>query len=260
MNRTLLWHITAEWLKCRRSHITWLTLLVAGLLPVLHFVGMEEHPETFIPMMKRGPWDLLFMMNLDTASMAMIPVYCLLLFAFLAAIETRHHAWKQLYSLPRSYTDIYLSKFIVAQYYLVIYFLLFILFVVAEGLVLHAVIPAYPLYVQNIPWETMLVRCGRVYVGTLSLCALQYWLSMHFRNYMIPVMLGLAVLAAGPVVRLLGLAPYDPYVYPRILFAVGIPTRHFYYPTATAFIIAVCGVVLLLPGGCMLHARRGRKV
>lgn len=246
-------------LKCRKTVLVWLTLLIAALLPLLNVVANQEHPDTFIPMMKRGPWELLFMMNMDNAVRGVLPVYCLLLFAGMAAIETRNNTWKQVYSLPRSYADIYFSRFLVSQCYVVLYIIFFGAFTIVEGLLLHALNHDFPLYLSAVPWKWGLIRCGRLYAGVLALSALQYCLSMCIRNFMVPVLIGVVVLAAGPVVHLLGWVWYDPYLYPRILFSIGLKHNQYAWPAVTAFTVAIGGFLLLLPGGFMVYRfRRGR--
>jgi hypothetical protein len=82
---------------------------------------------------------------------------------------------------------------------------------------------------------------------------------MCFRNFMVPVLIGLVVLAAGPVVHLLGWVWYDPYLYPRILFSIGLRDNQYAWPAVTAFTAAIGGFLLLLPGGFMVYRfRRGR--
>ena len=62
---------------------------------------------------------------------------------------------------------------------------------------------------------------------------------------MIPVAVGLILLAAGPVVRLPGLALNDPYLYPRIMFSIGMLHNAYAYTPLTAF--AGCtGMIIMI--------------
>ncbi|PSL47921.1 hypothetical protein CLV51_102781 [Chitinophaga niastensis] len=249
MNRSFLLNTSAEFLKCRKTVVIWLTILVAALLPPLNYFMLMEHRERFIQMMKRDPWDLIFMINLDNAATVTLPVFCILLSATIASIEIRNNTWKQVYSQPRSHADIYFSKFIVVQYYLLLYFICSFISSLTEGFLLHAMDAAFPLYWQNIHWQLLLTHFLRIYIGALALSTLQYWLSIHLRNFIVPVFIGLGLLAAGSVVNMLGYGLYYPYVYPRIMLAINIVGNRYNHAEGTAFTYCLGGFLLLLMPG-----------
>ena len=116
------WHLKAECLKYKRTKIIWLILLSAVTTPLLNFFVVRENQKTFVPLFTRKPWDLLLMMNWHDAAITIIPVFIMLLIAYLMQIECRGQTFRQLFIQPRSYASIYFSKFLVIQMVIISFF------------------------------------------------------------------------------------------------------------------------------------------
>lgn len=89
-----------------------------------------------------------------------------------------------------------------------------------SGLLVHGLNPGYRLTLASIDWHNVLLISGRVYLGCLSVSIIQYWLSLRFRNFVIPLGLGLGLWITGIILMDWNKSIYYPYVYSAFMFFI----------------------------------------
>lgn len=225
MKPSFLLNTKAEALKCRRTAIGWLTFLAAAFLPAINCIILLSRPDIFVPKMQTSPWSSFIRMNWTNNAAAILPVYVILLNNAIAQIEYRNNTWKQVYALPRRYTDIFFSKFIVVLGWLAGYFLLFNACLILSGLATGWINSGYSFAAHPIPFSAMLVITGRVFWGILGVTAVQYWLSLRFKNYIVPLGIGIVLLITGLILMDWDKIVYYPYVYSLFLFLIDAPNH-----------------------------------
>jgi hypothetical protein len=237
--------IQVEWLKYKHTSLLWLTVLAALLTPVMKIISCLVSDQLYGMMMRRDPWHFFLMINWHDAAAIILPMYVILLNNAIAQTEYRNNAWKQVYTLPKSYADIFFSTFIVVQVMILLFFACFHLFYLVAGVTVFLYKGIYDFSGFPIPWQQMLLISVRVYAGILAISAIQYWLSVRFRNAMLSVGTGLglllgSLLLGGSVKHHL----YSPYLFPLFMFSVDHSKEHFslgiLYPLSIAsFVLAL---------------------
>lgn len=211
---------TAEFIKAKRSFALWLTILAALFIPAINVVILQERPDVLLVKFEQTPWLTFFRFNWKNVSAVILPMYIILITNLVVQIEFRNNTWKQVYASPRSFADIFFSKLVVIQVLVPVYILCFDGFIILAGMLVHSLNPAYRLTAGSIPWESLVLISCRVYLGCLAVSVIQYWLSLRFRNFVVPLGLGLGSWITGIVLMDWDKIIYYPYVYSAFMFFI----------------------------------------
>ena len=248
MKQSFLYNTKAEILKCRNTSAIWLTLLAAAFLPAINCLILLGRPDVFVPKLKIDPWLIFLRMNWKNGASIILPLYVILLNNAIVQIEYRNNTWKQVYALPRRYTDIFFSKWVVVLGFLAAFFIFFNSCMIGAGLVTGWINNGYVFSSRPLPYKTMLILSGRIGWGILGVTALQFWLSLRFRNYIVPIAVGIGLLVTGLVLMDWDKIIYYPYVHSLFLFMAGAPG----HPATLQSMMINAGLafILLLLAGC----------
>jgi len=208
----------SEFLKLRRTSAIWLTLLAAGFLPFIDCVICIERPHDMIPKFTKDAWLVFFHFTMKNTAAVILPFYAILVINMIIQIEFRNFTWKQVYTTPRRYVDIFFSKLIVIHVLIICFLLLFISFTLVSGYTANLIRPGFQFLNARIPWHDIMALTLRVYAGILGVTAIQYWLSTRFRNFVVPLGIGFGLWAAGLALLDWDKIIYYPYMYATLLF------------------------------------------
>lgn len=203
--------IHSEWLKTTRSSASWLCLAGGFFLPVLYFIGFLKE-QSSINAYKTDIWETYFMQSWQNMAVFLLPMGVILATSLITQIEIKNNTWKQVHATPQSYITIYFSKFAVILLMTLKFFIFFNI-----GILLSATIPCLlfsnELPKENLPVIYFLKWNLKFFITCLPILAIQYLLSLHFKNFMISIGIGLA----GLIGSLIGLGwkyiYLSPYVY-----------------------------------------------
>ena len=220
--------LKAEWLKLRRSTVVWLVTLGALFIPCVLLTARLAHPQAMPAAYRAGGfWEQLWNQTWEAVTLILLPMMVLLVVSLIVQIEFRNNTWKQVHSSPVPLPLIFLAKLVVILSVVVGFFLL-----LNAGAYLAAVLPAVllpgvPYPAEPLPWALFAARNLHYFLGCLPIVALQYGLSLHCKNFMIPLGVGGGLwLAAigGTSWRFIYLIPYN-YAGMELLFATGTRAR-----------------------------------
>ncbi|OJV22555.1 MAG: hypothetical protein BGO21_05200 [Dyadobacter sp. 50-39] len=220
MKSRFLSNTLAEFIKTKRSFALWLTLLAAAFIPAINAVILLERPEMLLAKFEQTPWLTFLRFNWKNVAAVILPMYIILITNLVVQIEFRNNTWKQVYASPRSFADIFFSKLLVVQALVPFYILCFDVFVIISGLLVHWINPAYHLTAAGIDWENLMLISSRIYLGCLAVSIIQYWLSLRFRNFVVPLGLGLGLWISGIILMDWDKSIYYPYVYSAFMFFI----------------------------------------
>lgn len=210
---------TCEWLKKRRSLASWLVITGGFFIPFVNLLIFLFYPSQLLALHESGHfWNLLFENSWKTMAFMLLPMGIVLAVSLITQLEFKNNTWKQLHTAPVSFSNIYFAKLAVL---LVMLIQLFILFNI--GIYLSAVIPSFfnskipfPDYAMDVGY--LLAANAEYFLVGLPIVALQYLISLKFRNFLIPVGAGLVLVIGG----LIGLSwEYIftvPYAYTAVHF------------------------------------------
>lgn len=208
----------AELWKCRKTAAYWLTLLASVIVPLLSWLMLVSKPAHFSNRLQSDVWRNYMNMSWQPAAAFFLPMYVILVISLVVQIEYRNNTWKQVYASPRSYADIFFSKFLVIHLLIIASILSFNLTLILTGYAANAIRGTYTFFDHAVPWKDMLIVSGKMYGSILAVTAFQYWLTLRLKNYIAPVGIGLALLITGIVIIQWEHIRYYPYVYTALTY------------------------------------------
>ena len=256
MKNNFLPNTKSEFLKTKRTAAIWLVLLAAAFLPAINALILINRPDVFVSRLYNNPWLILFYMIWKNGAAIILPIFVILICSIIVQIEYKNNTWKQVYASPRTYSDIFFSKFVIVQVFVISFFILFTFFTIVSGYVVNLFQSGYLFPSHPFRFKAMLIVISRVYAGILCVTAIQYWLSMRFKNFIVPLGIGISLLVAGLILTDWEKIVYYPYMYSLNLFFVGAPGH-----TGTLTLLLVnsftCFIVALSAGWLDIYKRKG---
>ncbi len=191
----------AELLKTKRTASFWLSIIGAALIPTILFLNLTIDPGDAVKSLATDPWKKMFLTAWQILAALLLPMYIILIAALIPQIEIKNNTWKQVFASPQTVSAIFFSKFLTIHIMIFSCFILFNVLMIISGLLVNLVNPKFTFLHCSIDWETILRLNLKTYVSILSISAIQYWLSLRFKNFVAPVGIGL-VLIIGSIVAL----------------------------------------------------------
>ena len=214
---SLLVSLRSEMLKTKRTASFYLTIAAAAFGPLMSmldiiFDGIEP-----------GDRDFLFNKFLTTkfqmTGFVMLPFFLILICTLLPQIEYRNNAWKQVLASPQTKSNVFLAKFINAQLLIVTFILITQVLMFVNVVIIHFREPSMNVLNQPVNGYQVLMTMVSGYLSILAISAVQFWLGLRFRNFIIPIAIGFACWLIGSMLVLqttsdfAGYFPYSFHVY-----------------------------------------------
>ena len=237
----------AELLKCRKTAAYWITIGCGLFIPVIIFIVYVAKPEYNTRELAVDAWIKHFGRAWEMAAAFLMPMYVIMVTSLVVQVEYRNNTWKQVYASPRSYADIFFSKFIIVQLMVIASFIIFDAMIIISGYGAGVFRSGYHFADQAIPWQYFLRVTAKLYTATLAMTAIQYWLSLRFRNYIIPVMIGLVLIITGIIILRWENIIYFPYAYTTLTYfksvneKVAAGSKHEWYSLIWFIAVLVVG-------------------
>jgi hypothetical protein len=216
--------IRSEWLKRKRSLAAWLVVIGALFAPsiqaLIQILRPAKTPERFA-----APdfWIHYFNDSWQAMVSLLLPMGITLAVSLVAQLEYKNNTWKQLHATPQPYPVIFFSKLVILLAMELQLFLLFNLAVILSAGVTAAALPAVTLPQGPIPILYFLRESSIYFMYTLPIVALQYLLSLVFRNFLVAVGAGMVLLVTNLVALSWEYVYFFPYSYPMLHFLKRFP-------------------------------------
>ncbi|WP_205512273.1 ABC transporter permease [Longitalea arenae] len=205
-------------MKSKGTAAFWLTVVGAAFIPIVSFIRLVARPDHFIRALKKDPWQMFINDNWQAGAFFLLPVFAILVTSLVVQTEYKNNTWKQVYASPRSILDIFMSRFIVIHTLILLAFVLFNAFIIITACAANLVQKGYNFFDHPVPWKTLFALTAKLYFSVLAITAIQYWLSLRFRNFIIPLGIGLALLVTGFMILQWDQLYFYPYMYPVVFF------------------------------------------
>ncbi|MBO9563011.1 MAG: ABC transporter permease [Niastella sp.] len=215
---TFIINTKAELWKCRKTAAYWITLIAGIFIPLVMWLMMTIDAKEFVRDFGNDAWQTLMRACWQPTAAFLMPMYVILVTSLVVQIEYRNNTWKQVYASPRSYADIFFSKFLVIHGLILTALLLFNLSILVAGYGANAIHGTYKFFDTAVPWTDMLTVTGKMYTAVLAMTAIQYWISLRFKNFIAPIGIGLALLITGIMIVQWKHVVYYPYAYTLLTY------------------------------------------
>ena len=233
--------VRSEWLKQKRSLTSWLVmgggLFVPGLV-----LAIRVRQHAILPEIYRTAdfWPKLWGSLWESMSLVILPVVIILAASLITQIEYRNNTWKQLHASPQPLATIFLAKLVIILAMVVRLILWFELGIFLTGMIPVLLFRGVRLPPGTIPFGLFFRRDLDYFIDALPIAAIQYLLALRFRNFMVPVGVGMALWIAA----IGGLSwQYNyliPYAYVAIDYTTTIKSQVSHALPASTQTIAAC--------------------
>jgi lantibiotic transport system permease protein len=184
----------SEWLKTKRSMSFWLTILGGFFIPIIYLISFIYHQSSINQYSANSDiWIVHFNKCWQNMAAFLLPMGVILATSLITQMEYRNNTWKQLHTTPQSYTTIYFAKLTVIILLTIQFFIFFNIGILLSG-ALPCLIFNGNFSVQPIPVMFFIKENIKYFIACLPIIALQYLISLKFKNFLIPIGIGLFAL------------------------------------------------------------------
>lgn len=229
-----IFSLQSEWLKTKRSAASWLCLIGGFFIPTFYMiVFLKDH----MTINGNGDhaWEQHFGRMWSNMAMFLLPMGVILASSLITQMEYKNNTWKQLHTTPQSFTTIFLSKLSVILLMTAKFFIFFNI-----GILLTGIIPCLlfhqPLPAEGIPVMHFLRGNLKIFLTCLPIIAIQYLISLRFKNFLVAIGVGLLGLVGSLIAMSWKYIYISPYSYTFLL--VTGQQKNFSIPF-TAFLYAI---------------------
>ncbi|MBS1574537.1 MAG: ABC transporter permease [Bacteroidetes bacterium] len=210
--------VRAESIKVKRSLAFWLSILGAGFIPVIFLLMYYFRSDVFVLKLAKDPWRNHILHGWQALSAFLLPMFIILTCSLVTQIEFKNNTWKQVYSSPQTIGNIFFSKLFVIHCMILFCFLLFNIFLLGSGLLTNLLNRNYSFFSSPVDWEIVLRMNFKSYISILGISAIQYWLSLRFKNFIASIGIGLALLITALIIMEWEQIYKVPYAFPLLTF------------------------------------------
>ncbi len=204
--------LKSEWIKTKKSSASWLSLLGGFFIPTILLIACLVEGESIdaIGGGKGNSWNTLFSMGWSGMAQFLLPMGMILAASMITQIEYKNNTWKQVHASPQSYPQIFFTKFLVIVLMAVKFFVFFNIGLLIAGTLSTLFIDG-GLPQSSFPLADILKMDIKYFIACLPILAIQYLLSLRFKNFLTAVgigMLGLIGSLIGMVWEHIYISPY----------------------------------------------------
>jgi len=211
----------AELIKTKRSASFWLSLIGSAVIPLIFFLIYVVEPKNASRFQVK-PWELHFTQGWQAFAAFLLPMFVILICSLIPQIEFKNNTWKQVFASPQSIGNIFFSKYLSIIIMILFLFLMFNIFMLLSGIVPNLFYSKYTFLKNSIDWGALLKLNFKTFVSLLGIISIQYWIGLRFRNFIVPIGIGLGLLVSSMI-----LLPWEhvdkvPYAFPLRTFMTSI--------------------------------------
>ena len=224
---TFIHSFQSEWLKIKRSLAFWMVVIGGFFTPsiviVARLLNYNKLPTLYSA---EDFWTLLWKNAWESMAIFFLPLGAILSTSLIAQLEYKNNTWKQLHTLPLSYTTIFFAKLAVILVLMLLFFVLFNIGIYLAGVVPYLLVSGTPYPTQPLPYSSFLQQNVLYFIDTLPIVALQYLIALRFKNFLVPVGLGFVFWVGSLAALTWQYGFVIPYTYPMYNYlSSGVETK-----------------------------------
>ena len=173
-----------EMLKLKHSKILWIAVLAPAFIV---FQGASNFLRYYDLFTEKGQniWDQIYTQSVIFYSFLLLPILITLIMSIIGKVENDNGGWKYALTLPIKRKDMYISKFIMGSFMVLINILVFIISVLIAGKMVKAPSP--------IPYGMIVGQPILSYIVSFPIMIIIYIISINFSHIGIPLGLGIGL-------------------------------------------------------------------
>ena len=194
---SLLISFRSELLKTRKASL-YLTLIGAAVGPVMYLLNVLLD-ENEIDASEKDPLNAVFKILSEMNGTALFPLFVILICTLLPQIEYRNNAWKQIFASPQTKVNVFLAKFMNVHLLMLVFLIATHLFMFLAIAGINFIKPTLNLFKHPLNGSAILVNAANAYILLLAVCAIQFWIGLRSRNFIVPIGIGFALWLTGTI-------------------------------------------------------------
>jgi hypothetical protein len=219
---SLIISLRSEVLKSKRTAAFYFTLIGAAVIPFILLINIIADGLPDQGKASKDPINALFNLSSGMNGLALFPLFIVLICTLLPQIEFKNSTWKQVLTSPQKKEDVFVAKFLNIHLLMILFLLASHLFMWIVVIASHFILPQVNILSHSFDAGKVLEENVHIYLSCLGICAVQFWIGLRCRNFIIPVAIGLALWFTGTLLVLeykSSASPYFPYCFPAIRFS-----------------------------------------
>ena len=208
----------AEIIKTKRSASFWLSLTGSIVIPLIFFLIYTLRPDRNYEKLQVKPWEIQFLQGWQAFASFLLPMFVILICSLIPQIEYKNNSWKQVFASPQSIGNIFFSKYAAIVIMILFLFLMFNIFMILAGVVPNLIFSKYAFLKNSIDWAALLKLNFKTFVALLGIVSIQYWMGLRFRNFIVPIGIGLGFLVTAMILSSWEHIDKVPYAFPFLTF------------------------------------------
>lgn len=214
-------NIKNEFIKLKRTFAFWLTIISALIVPLLFFIVYWAKPDKLIPAAGENPWGEFMFNQIQNSIPFLAPMFIVLITSLIIQVEHKSNGIKHLFSLPIPKWSVYFGKLSIVLISIIATYIYFFVAILIFGYLLGIINsdlgflnyqPEYFKYIKMISLS---------FISSLGIVGLQFWMSFRFKNFIVPLGIGMTMIIMGLIVSRAAEAIYFPYSYPVLFISLG---------------------------------------
>lgn len=211
--------LRSELLKTIRTASFYLTLIGAAAGPVIFLLNILID-EGEVNSLEKDPLNALFKVLSEINGVAFFPWFIILICTLLPQIEYRNNTWKQVLASPQTKANVFLAKFMNVQLLMLIFLIATHVFMFVTIVGVNLIKPGLNLFRQPLNVSTVVINAANAYIVLLAVCSIQFWMGLRFRNFIVPIGIGLVLWLTGTILavqynsKLTSFFPYSFHAVP----------------------------------------------
>ncbi|MBI1343840.1 MAG: hypothetical protein GC171_12985 [Terrimonas sp.] len=215
--------LQSEFIKTKRSSSFWLSVIGALFIPVIFFLMYTFKADVFSKDMADMPWQKHFMRGWQSLSSFLLPMFAILTCSLVVQIEYKNNGWKQVFASPQPLGNIFFSKYLSIHGMIIFCIILFNVFMVICAVAVSLINSKYHFLHKPFNIVAIMKLSVKTYISILAIMAIQYWLSLRFKNFIAPIGIGLGLLITSLILLQWEHIDWVPYAYPILTFMKASP-------------------------------------
>ncbi len=214
MELSFVYSFQSEWLKKKRSLASWIVIIGGFFTPVIIIVARILYPSGLQKMYTADYfWKQLWANSWESMAIFLLPMGVILTTSLITQIEYRNNTWKQLHTLPLNFSIIFFSKLAVIVCMMLQFFVLFNIGIYLSALVPYLLVKGVPYPKAPVPLLLFLKENSLFFIDCLPIIAIQYLVSLQYKNFLVPVGLGFICWVAAIASLSWKYSYFIPYTY-----------------------------------------------
>lgn len=246
--------LRSEILKTKRTAAFYFTLIGAAVVPVV-FLLNALLDEDGMDSTRKDPLNNVFKLLSEMNGVAFFPWFIILICTLLPQVEYKNNTWKQVLASPQTKANLLLAKFLNIHLLMLLFLVSTHLFMFIAIVIANAAVPDIGFFNHSLDGQKVLTNAANTYVIMLAVCTIQFWIGLRFKNFIVPIAVGLALWLIGTILVFeykANMALYFPYSYHTFNFSPK------YKPHLTQAAWTSAGYAGLFLFACFLDFRKRR--